>query len=327
MLEKVILEREAGQRLDKFLHKFLPEAGDSFIYKMLRKKNITLNGKKAAGNEKLALGDAVCLFLSDETLEKFKGKSQVLPSYYDAYQNWEPIPVLYENKHILLVNKPAGILSQKACPGDLSLNEWLGGYLLEQGQITTDELLTFRPSVCNRLDRNTSGIVICAKTLAGSQEMSRLLKERKIHKYYRLYVKGQILSAGELSGGLSKNREQNKVKVESIGKSIVTRYQPLQIGFERTLLEVELITGKTHQIRAHLASIGHPLIGDYKYGDKDINDLYKKSYQVQSQLLHAYRLEFPAMSVIFKEMSGLRVIADLPAVFRRIQASDEPKGQ
>ncbi len=323
MLERIIKETEAGQRLDKFLHKFLPEAGDGFIYKMLRKKNITLNKKKADGNEKLVIGDTVVFFLSEETITKFQEKSQGVNSYYEAFKRLSPVPVLYENKHVLLVNKPAGILSQKARPDDLSLNEWLIGYLLEKACITTEELLTYRPSVCNRLDRNTSGIVICAKTLAGSQELNRLLKSRELHKYYRLYVKGQISHAGELRGSLTKNQERNKVKVVPEGNSIVTRYMPIWTGSDRTLLEAELITGKTHQIRAHLASIGHPLIGDYKYGDKKTNDAYKTDYHVQSQLLHACRLEFPVMGGMFREMSEIVITADPPQVFRLIQATDE----
>lgn len=319
MLEYIIKENEEAQRLDKFLHKYLPAAGSGFLYKMLRKKNITLNGKKAQGKEQLVMGDVVRFFLAEETIANFKGISQGVENYSEAFNTLEPIEILYENKQILIANKPAGILSQKAEANDHSLNEWLIGYLLKQGKITAEELTTYKPSVCNRLDRNTSGMVICAKTLAGSQEMSRIIKDREVRKFYRLFVKGRIQEAGELNNSLTKDSKINKVQVGSEGSRIITRYQPLKIWSDRTLLEVELITGKTHQIRAHLASIGHPLIGDYKYGDKSVNETYKKRCQVENQLLHAYRLEFPQMSGAFQDLSELTLTAQPPEVFYKME--------
>ncbi len=319
MFEYVIKENESSQRFDKFLHKYLPDAGSSFLYKMLRKKNITLNGKKAEGKEQLNAGDVVRFFLAEETLTKFKGSTEGVQNYSEAFKALEPVEIVYENKHILVANKPAGVLSQKAEVNDCSLNEWLIGYLLEQGTITEEELATYKPSVCNRLDRNTSGMVICAKTLAGSQEMSRIIKNRKVRKFYRLFVKGQIKQAGELNDSLRKDHKTNKVQVGEEGSKIITKYEPLKIWPDRTLLEVELITGKTHQIRAHLASAGYPLIGDYKYGDKGFNDIYKKRYQVESQLLHAYRLEFPQMSGAFQDLSELTLTAQPPEVFYKME--------
>lgn len=157
---------QAGQRFDKFLHKYLPEAPGSFLYKMLRKKNITLNGKKAEGKEMLRVGDEVKLFFSDETFEKFSGiPAASTPSvwkdnttgYQKAFSSLKGISVIYEDAHMLLLNKPVGILTQKASPSDLSLNEWLIGYLLDKEAITPQEFHSFHPSVLNRLDRNTSG--------------------------------------------------------------------------------------------------------------------------------------------------------------------------
>lgn len=332
MIEKTITVNEAGQRLDKFLHKYLPEAGNGFLYKMLRKKNITLNGKKAEGKEKLAFGDTLRFFLSEETIAGFQGNREAIRDYAEAFLRLEGVRILYEGEHILIADKPVGVLSQKAAPSDLSLNEWLIGYLLKQGKITIGELDTFRPSVCNRLDRNTSGMVICARTLAGSQEISRMLKKREIHKYYRLYVKGRVEKAGEIKSYLDKDTGSNQVHIRLLHETeaanprqdggkceAVTRYEPVRLWSDRTLLEAQLITGKTHQIRAHLAAVGHPLIGDYKYGDRKLNDIYKKQCQVESQLLHACRLVFPSMEGILGEMSGLTVTSEPPEVFRKME--------
>lgn len=318
MQERIIAAEEAGQRLNKFLHKYLPAAGSGFLYKMLRKKNITLNGHKAAGDEKLAAGDRLEFYFSPETMSKFIGPAQPDEDYQAAYLNLKNIKILYEKAHLLIVDKPVGLLSQKAAATDRSLNEWLIGYLLTSQQITAAELHTYKPSVCNRLDRNTGGIVICAKTLTGSQAVSQLLKSHTIRKFYRLYVKGQLKEAGIIKGDLLKDELKNRVEIFSEGERIVTKYKPLRHWADKTLLEVELVTGKTHQIRAHLASIGHPLIGDYKYGDPDINERFRKQYQVKSQLLHAYRVEFPELSGALAEMSGMQIICEPPEIFRKI---------
>lgn len=327
MKQIIIRENEAGQRLDKYLHKYLKEASTSFLYKMLRKKNITLNGKKASGSEQLIPGDEISLFLAAETLNKFTGADDTAAlqnEYETAFRKYGSLEIIYENKHILVVNKPAGILTQKAGAADLSLNEWFIGYLLAGQGITAGELRTFRPSVCNRLDRNTSGMVICGKTLAGSQKMSALLKDRSLHKYYRLYVKGIMKDAALIEGFLTKNESTNMVKItdkplNADSSYIKTSYEPLKAFGDKTLVEVELITGKTHQIRAHLSSIGHPLLGDYKYGDRRFNDSYKDKYQIKSQLLHAYRLEFPALKDEFEDISGRILIARPPEIYRILE--------
>lgn len=335
----VIRENEAGQRLDKYLHKYLKEAQSSFLYKMLRKKNITRNGKKASGCEKLEVGDEIRFFMAEETLDKFMGivnavnkntqnEEETQPAeelkadeVLRAFKEYGEFEVVFENRHILIVNKPAGILTQKAYSDDLSLNEWLIGRMLFYGEITEEELHTFKPSVCNRLDRNTSGMVICGKTLPGSQKMTEILRNRSLHKFYRAYVKGKVKEASYIEGILKKNHNTNMMKfINSTdgtddGAFIQTRYEPVKVWEDRTLLEVELLTGKTHQIRAHLAGIGHPIIGDYKYGDKGINDSYKKKYGIKSQLLHAYRLKFPQLGGEFADINGMTVTAAPPEIF------------
>lgn len=334
MQEIIIGANQAGQRLDKFLHKYLPNAGSSFLYKMLRKKNITLNGKKAEGKEILALNDRVQSYFSDETFAKFtarnsevadqeSGEAKISPveNYLLAFQNkdMQNIDVLYEDANVLMLNKPAGILTQKATDKDISLNEWMIGYLLNKGRITEKELELFKPSVVNRLDRNTSGIVLCGISLKGSQALSSMIKNRTIGKFYRTICVGQIKEAKMIKGALTKNELTNKVIVDNKGTGIETAFIPIEIlKGNMTYLEVELITGKTHQIRAHLASIRHPLIGDFKYGNEKVNREMNRKYGLKHQLLHAYRMEFPKLEGDLAELSGKVITAPLPKQFIKI---------
>lgn len=325
MYQFEIAPNEAGQRFDKYLHKLLPKAPSSFLYKMLRKKNIVLNGRKSEGKEILLEGDNISLFLSEETFRNFQGEKKKTEEYLDAYRRLKQIEVLYENEHMVLVNKPAGILTQKAKDTDVSVNEWLMGYLLRKEAITEASLQTYRPSVCNRLDRNTSGIVICAKSLKGSQRLGHLIKERKIRKFYRLFVKGSIRQAKTIEGYLYKDELTNKVTVSAVpdkeSSYIKTGYYPLKEVHDMTYVEVELITGKTHQIRAHMASIGHPLLMDPKYGDRTWNEQYKNRWKTSGQLLHAYRLEFPETEEILEGDEHI-FIAKEPELFLKILNGD-----
>ena len=316
MRELTVKAGESGQRLDKYLAKYLKEAPKSFLYKMLRKKNITLNGRKADGSEKLQAEDCVRLFLAEETLEKFMGTQT------EAHTC--SLDVIYEDDHVLFINKPVGMLSQKADKKDISLVEYLTGYLLEKGALTREDLLTFHPSVCNRLDRNTSGIVAAGKTMAGLQTLSGAFKDRSLHKYYLALAAGSVEHPSYIKGYLWKNERTNKVTVTREPKKdalpIETRMRPLSYSGtgDCTLLEVELLTGRTHQIRSHLASIGHPIIGDAKYGIREVNEAYRKKYRVTSQLLHAWRIEMPSFEGELSYLSGLKLTAELPALFKKV---------
>ena len=308
-----VSKNEAGQRLDKLLAKYLNLAGKSFIYKMMRKKNITLNGKKCDGSEHLTEGDEIKLFLAEETIEKF---SEVKIQKVQK----KKLDIVYEDEHILLINKPSGMLSQKAKETDESLID----YLLDSGKLKKEDLACFRPSVCNRLDRNTSGIVAAGRSLPGLQIMSEVIKDRSLGKYYVCVVRGIVKGEARIEGWLTKNEKTNQVSIrkeETPGSlPIRTAYRPLVSGNGYTLLEVHLITGRSHQIRAHLASIGHPIAGDPKYGDPRVNEEVKKRFGVRSQMLHAWRLVMPeTISEPLSYLAGKEFTAPMPAEMKRME--------
>lgn len=322
---------EAGQRLDKYLERLMPKAPKSFFYKMLRKKNITLNQKKAAGNERLRIGDMVVLWLSDETISNFSNDSQdnrQLAEYRKAAARFGGVfPVVYEDAEVLIMNKPAGMLSQKAKPENVSMNEAMLGYLLEKGAITEETISKFKPGICNRLDRNTSGLLVAGLTLQASRTLNEIIKNRTIKKFYNTIAVGRLTGSQQIQGYLYKDSKTNKVTIvneapetEGAYKPIETVYRSLKTNGTFTLLEVELVTGRTHQIRAHLASIGHPVAGDFKYGNKQLNEQLKSQYGLKHQLLHACRMAFPADLAALPNVAGKCFTAPMPPLMEQIMA-------
>lgn len=364
MREITITRREEGQRFDKFLIKYLPGASSGFLHKMLRKKNIKLNGKKAEGKEKLNAGDLIQIFFSDETLEKFQSTqngredahhgakhSQTNPSVKnrkisntvsgsredgntyakkvagtvrkltkEERELREQVRVLYSSEDILVFHKPAGMLSQRAQAGDDSLNDYLIDYCIRQGILSREELAGFRPSIANRLDRNTSGIVLAGISIKGLQRLAEMLRERTIGKYYLCLVEGRVKEDARIAGYLTKEEKNNKVSLhkEKVNGAayIETEYKVLKSTDKASLLKIRLITGKSHQIRGHLASVGHPVFGDYKYGNRDFNNQIKWKDGVNYQLLHSYELVVPEGT---GELSGLHIIDPVPEAFYKVQ--------
>ena len=325
MTEYTVGKAQAGQRLDKFLKRFLDKAPDSFFYKMLRKKNITLNAHKAAGSEILTEGDVIRFFLSEDTIDKFQTsyESSVPENGRKGRaENALPLDILYEDSDILAVHKPAGLLSQPDGSAPTSLTGQIREELWRRGEITPESFRSYQPSVCHRLDRNTSGIVLAAKTLAGAQGLSLALKERGIQKYYTALVAGDVCESQTVIGYLTKNHRTNQVRITDVptegADRIETRFAPLAGNGLLTLLEVELLTGKTHQIRAQLAHCGFPLLGDPKYGNIPLNRQALEKWGVRGQLLHAWRVVFERMDPRFAYLEGKTLMDPLPVSFRKV---------
>lgn len=320
MKEHIAGPNEAGQRLDKYLKKLLKSAPDSFIYKMLRKKNITLNGKKASGNEKLAEGDSVKIFFSDETYLKMSGGETAKAE--NTGWTFKKEDVVYEDDAVLFVNKPAGILSQPSGDNVPDLAGGLVRYLLNSGKLTKEELRSFTPAPMNRLDRNTTGIVLCGISLSGEQFLAEVIRERKIKKEYLVLVKGAFTKEGVRSAFLKKDGGKNLVHVRG---DEAPGYLPIKTGFTVlaknetcSLLRAELITGRPHQIRAHLAYLGYPVAGDSKYGDPAFNRMLAEKTGLRSQFLHAERVSFEKSDERFAYLCGRTFEAPLPGAFKNV---------
>lgn len=291
------------------------KASKGFLYKMLRKKRIKYNGGRAEGSELLKAGDTLQLYLAEETISSFMEEKTVA----EAKRHFA---IVYEDDDILVVSKPAGLLThpEKSSDKDTLIDQILY-YLYQKGQYLPEADSSFTPALCNRLDRNTSGIVIAGKTLKGVQAVNETIRSHKLDKYYLTLVAGEIREAGEITAYLTKDEEKNQVRIskrEGSGKKTMTKYRPLACAKGYTLLEIHLITGKTHQIRAHMQSIGHPVVGDRKYGSEHSNQKFREEYALSNQFLHAIRVEWKEKDGPLGYLYGKEMTAPLPKTLQEI---------
>ncbi len=301
MKEFIISEKNEGQRLLRFCEKILPQASRGFLYKSFRKKNIDCNGKKCAGTEILAAGDVVRVWFSEETFAKFSASETKARQAADGMSF--PVAVVYEDDEVLIAKKPRGMPTQRDDSGAASLNDWLLSYVGEAAGV--------RPSACHRLDRNTEGLVVCGKTVRALRLLSDWIAERKLQKFYRALVFGRTDAAGTISTWLLKDAGTNTVAAvaEKTPGALpaVTKFRRISEtavgGAVVTEIEAELLTGRAHQIRVHLASVGHPLLGDAKYGTKESLSLSRR-LGFSAQALSATRLVFPETDGFLASLSG-----------------------
>lgn len=318
MKEIRITQNEENQRLDKYLCKYFNKAPKSFVYKMLRKKRIKRNGGRAEGNEILQAGDTLQLYLAEETMQGFMEEKSLSPAP-------RHFGIVYEDDDLLVVNKPAGLLTHPERREDTqTLIDQVLYYLYEKGQYTPDAQNAFTPALCNRLDRNTSGIVVAGKTLRAVQAVNAAFRERKVEKYYVALVSGVVDKPGEIRLYLAKDAAQNQVRTSQEARegfhAAMTKYRPLAYTADTTLLEMQLITGKTHQLRAHLQAIGHPIWGDRKYGDATYHATLRAQYAVSHQCLHAQRLVWKEKKGVLAPLYGKQMTAPLPKQMQQICA-------
>ena len=287
MKEFTISKNDSGQRMDKFITKAIPKLPSSLLYKYIRLKRIKLNGKRCEISTRLSVGDIVQCYVSDEFFEAEEKRPEFMLAPSE-------ISVVYEDENIILVNKPAGLLVHEGdqwCADTLIAR--IQHYLYKKGEYDPKKENSFVPALCNRIDRNTGGIVIAAKNAETLRILNQKMKDHELHKFYLCIVHGEIKKkSGLLEGYLVKNENKNKVTVSkkkvADSKEIRTKYNVIDTDGELSLVEVELLTGRTHQIRAHFASIGHPLLGDGKYGTNAQN----KKYGYKKQFLYSYKLVF-----------------------------------
>ena len=292
MKEFIIKKNDAGQRLDKYITKSFPLIPQALMYKYIRSKRIKVNGKRAEISYKLSVDDVISMYINDEFFEPTKPK-------YDFLSAGKSIKIVYEDENIILIDKPAGILSHpdEGNYTDTAITR-VKRYLYEKGEYDPENEMSFAPALVNRIDRNTCGIIIGAKNAESLRILNEKLKNRELHKYYLCVAIGKLKNKeGIIKGYLEKNEKQNRVYISEKSndktKAIATKYNVLDYKGGLSLVEVELLTGRTHQIRASFSHIGNPLLGDGKYGTNAQN---KQFGGYKKQFLYSYRLAFDFQS-------------------------------
>ena len=307
---------ESGQRLDKFLRKLLKDVPLSAIFKALRKGDVRVNGKKQKEKYTLEINDEV---------EIRYIQSQKMTEKKETFIKVDPrsLKVAYEDENLLVVEKWPGILvhpdSNKKIP---SLTDFVLSYLNGKGDYLPEKEITFTPASCNRLDRNTSGVVIFGKNFEGLRELNEIIREGKVKKYYNTLIKGKIKD-GLYKGYILKNEENNVSKVYDKkvkdSKEISMEVKTIQTDGAFSFLEIDLITGRSHQIRAHLAHLGNPIIGDEKYGDRQLNSYFVNKYGLEFQYLYAYKLNFKNIDGKLAYLKDKVITVALPPIFKKIK--------
>ncbi|NMF06235.1 pseudouridine synthase [Clostridium beijerinckii] len=307
---------EAGQRLDKFLRKLLKDVPLSAIFKALRKKDIRVNGKKQ--NEKYFLeeGDVVEIKYIQSNKEDKKEKFiKVDP---------KRIKIAYEDENVVIIEKWPDVLvhSDSNNSEEPTLTDYVLSYLNDKGDYIPENEITFTPAACNRLDRNTSGMVIFGKSFEGLKAINEAIREDEIRKYYYALAKGKI-RAGLYEAYILKNPETNISKIYDTevknSKKIAMEINIVESNGAYSLLEINLITGRSHQIRAHLAHLGNPIIGDNKYGDKKLNSFFESKYGLNFQYLYAYKLNFRKINGKLEYLKNKTIALALPPIFKKIK--------
>lgn len=316
MKKFTVKNQEKGQTLEKYVRKMLPNVSLSTIYKLFRKKDVKVNGKWKDLKYIISDGEEVSIYIKDEYLEdtindKKINKNDFIKQY-----------IIYEDENIIIINKPRGLLVQKDNTHSKSLDVMVLEYLYSKDEYDPTIDFGFTPGPAHRLDRNTSGIVIFGKNIETLQILFEMLKERKeITKKYVALVKGEILEGGEVKAPLKKDFKTGNVIVDSIkdgAKSAITRYEILKNYSNYTLLQLELITGRTHQIRVHMQYINHPIIGDARYGDFKENELFEQYYHFKNQFLHAEKVTFNINEGPLKYLNNQTFIADYPEEYQKL---------
>ncbi|MCQ4637124.1 RluA family pseudouridine synthase [Anaerovorax odorimutans] len=317
MVKLTITKNESSQRLDRFLKKYLKNAPLSHIYKLIR-KDVKVNGKRAGIDTVLEEGDELSLYVSQEKLDEYL-KPKKMPAAKRQFG------IAYEDENLIIVEKPFGLLTHgDAAEKKNTLANQVCGYLQQKGEYNPGRERTFVPSPVNRLDRNTTGLVLFGKTSDALQLLNKMIRERgRISKQYLTIVAGKLDKPLTLADRMEKDEARNLVKVlpedAEEGKLMQTIARPLRTKGGFTLVEVELITGRTHQIRAHLSQAGFPIIGDVKYGNRRTNETVKKRFGLTTQLLHAEKLVFRKSEPPLAYLEGKVVRAQLPPSFERIK--------
>jgi len=302
-----ISSKEANQRVDKYVKKFLNEAPLSFIYKLFRKKDVKINGHWVKENYILNEGEELTIYVSDSQIEEFN-KPKEIEKVTLNHQ------IVYEDENILIVNKPRGLLVH----GDegekkLTLSNEVVNYLYYKGEYDPKADHGFTPAPAHRLDRNTSGLVVFAKNLISLQELEDLFKEKEeISKEYKALVVGKFTGERRIDAPLLKDEKTGLVRISKEGKNALTIVKFLGNYGDFTLVNVQILTGRTHQIRVHLASIGYPVVGDAKYGDFKVNKEIKEKYKFENQFLTAYKLTFKNLKGHLSYLSGKTFEIKLP---------------